>query len=220
MAINNLKCPSCGSTPKYDEENHVYKCSYCGSELSRHYDIKPKKEVIDRMVSLGKEDFWNEDYEHSYRKFASALYYDKNNTCLKYYKEISDIPRLLVPDIDLKWDNAYTLLKEIYSNIIDEKQECFKMFLSMAKHTFTSLMKRSTDEELKEESCQYAYNTFTQIMNELKLNEDEMIEYLNAFKEILNQIINYYENKSINLTAMKEKLDEVQKKIDKLSKEK
>ena len=39
----------------------------------------PKKEIIDRMVSLGLEDFWKNDYEHSYRKFVNALYYDKNN---------------------------------------------------------------------------------------------------------------------------------------------
>ena len=94
------------------------------------------------------------------------------------------------------------------------------MFLSMAKYTFTSLMKRSTDEELKEESCQYAYNIFTQINNGLVLNEEDKIDYLNTFKEILNQIIDYYERKNINLTSMKEKLDEVQKEIDKLSKEK
>ena len=176
MTINNLKCPSCGSTPKYDKENQVYVCSYCGTELSRDFSIKPKKEIIDRMISLGKRDFWNEDYEHSYRKFCNALYYDNNNICVKYYKEISDIPRLFSPDIDLSWDDAYSLLKEIYSNKKEEKKEC------------------------------------------LEMSKDEKIDYINVLKDLLNQIIEYYEKHTISTLDMKKQLESIQNEIDRLCK--
>lgn len=216
MTINNLKCPSCGSTPKYDKENQVYVCSYCGTELSRDFSIKPKKEIIDRMISLGIKDFWNGDYEHSYRKFDNALYYDNNNICVKYYKEISDIPRLFLPDIDLSWDDAYSLLKEIYSNKKEEKKECLEMFLSMVKYTFTNLMEKSSDEILKKESCDYAYNTLIQVDNEIELSKDEKIDYLNVLKDLLNQIIEYYEKHNISTLDMKKQLESIQNEIDRL----
>lgn len=213
MAINNLKCPSCGSTPKYDKENRIYICSYCGSELSRDFSITPKKEVIERMVSLGIKDFWNEEYEHSFRKFTNALYYDNNNVYLKYYKELANILRLFSPDLDLSWNNAYLLLKEIYHNKINAKQEYLEMFLFMARYTFTNLIKKSNYEELKEESCHYAYSMLVHVKDELELSNDEKLECLNTLKEVINQIIYYFEKNNINTIDMKEQLDKIQNEV-------
>ena len=217
MTINNLKCPSCGSTPKYNKDTMVYVCSYCGAELSRDFSIKPKKEIIDRIMSLGIEDFWEKDYEHSYRKFVNALYYDKNNVCLKYYKEITDILRLFLPDLDLSWDKAYTLLKEINNNNLEEKHECLKMFLFMTTYTFDNLLKKSSDDELKKESCVYAYDIFNKLYNEMELTKKEKLDFLNKIKELIDKIIYYYETHNINALDMKEQLNNIQIKINTIS---
>lgn len=92
------------------------------------------------------------------------------------------------------------------------------MFLSMVKYTFTNLMEKSSDEILKKESCDYAYNTLIQVNNEIELSKDEKIDYLNVLKDLLNQIIEYYEKHTISTLDMKKQLESIQNEIDRLCK--
>ncbi len=167
---HNLKCPNCGSIPKYDKEKKVFICNYCGAELARDYKLIPKNEKKEDLIKEAIIDFEGRDFEYSYRKFAAALNLDPDNVVLKFNKEATRVLKgYHHPDVELNWEMAFDILKEVYQSNIkqSEKSDCFETFLTMAIETFDYNFAHSFSYEYSAECINYASKYLKKLYNEL-----------------------------------------------------